>query len=219
MPQLPAHTETAEIRNGCRRNGVQIGTVDAVPPEFALHPFRMQPLSAFLPASAQSTAIRLLHASDLGLFHGYRSDVELAMYQGWSPMDLVASSKFIQEMASASTLLAGDWIQLGIADAESKALIGDVGLYLEPDESAAEIGFTVCRTAQGLGHATRAVQTCLSLIFSVTRVEHVRAVTDARNTNAVRVLERANFVRSAMQHSVFKDENCTEFVYVYRRTI
>jgi RimJ/RimL family protein N-acetyltransferase len=177
----------------------------------------MQPLSALLPASAQGTTVRLLHASDLQQFHDYRSDVELAMYQGWSPIDLVAADNFIKEMAFVAALIPGDWIQLGIADSESNVLIGDVGLYLEQNESAAEIGFTVCRAAQGHGHATRAVGTCLALIFLTTRVEHVRAVTDARNVNSIRVLERANFVRYATQQSVFKGEECTEFVYVHRR--
>ncbi len=132
-------------------------------------------------------------------------------------MDLVATSHFITQMAGASALIPGDWIQLGIADAASNQLIGDVGLYLEPDASAAEIGFTVCRAAQGLGHAARAVRTCLSLIFLTTHARHVRAVTDARNMNSIRVLERAHFVRSATQQSLFKGEACTEFVYAYHR--
>ncbi len=178
---------------------------------------KIQPLPTLLPASFLSTTVRLLHDSDLHRFHDYRSDVELALYQSWSPMDLVATSHFIKQVAGVSALIPGDWIQLGIADAASNHLIGDVGLYLEPDASAAEIGFTVCRAAQGLGHAARAVRTCLSLIFLTTRAQQVRAVTDARNTSSIGVLERTDFVRSATQQSAFKGETCTEFVYAYHR--
>ena len=179
----------------------------------------MQSLSTYLPAITQGTVIRSLSTPDIPYFHAYRSDAKLALYQGWSPMDLAAAGDFIAEMSTISELRRGHWIQLGIADAMSNVLIGDVGIFLEANESAAEIGFTLCHAAQGFGHATRAVQTCLSLIFSTTQSEWVRAVTDARNLSSIRLLERANFVKSATQESVFKGEVCTELVYVYDRPL
>jgi len=45
----------------------------------------------------------------------------------------------------------------------------------------------------------------------------VRAVTDARNVEAIGVLERVGFQRSRAHQAVFKGEPCTEFVYVYNR--
>jgi RimJ/RimL family protein N-acetyltransferase len=132
-------------------------------------------------------------------------------------MSQEAAQEFLIEMAAISTLRPGDWTQLGIAEFESNALIGDVGLYLDSNESAAEIGFTLCRGAQGLGHATRAIQACLSLVFSTTRADHVRAVTDTRNLKSIRTLQRARFVKLAEQESEFKGEICSEFVYVCRR--
>ncbi len=178
----------------------------------------MHSLLTLLPGHAEGTTIRRLQASDLERFHAYRSDAGLAKYQGWSPMSLEVASGFINEMESVSELRRGKWVQLGVVDSQSNALIGDLGLYLEHDESAAEVGFTVCRMAQGLGHATRAVRFSLSLVFQTTAAEHVRAVTDSRNISSIRVLERANFRRSATQQALFKGEPCTEFVYVCRRT-
>jgi RimJ/RimL family protein N-acetyltransferase len=177
----------------------------------------MHSLIAHLPACTQGTTVRLLQASDLERFHAYRSDAVLARYQGWTPMNLDDAQKFLHEMAAISALRHGGWIQLGIAETTSNALIGDVGLYLETDESTAEIGFTLCQHAQGHGHAKRAIESCLLLVFGITCADHVRAVTDTRNTNSIRTLERANFVKVAEQQSDFKGEQCSEFVYVYRR--
>jgi [ribosomal protein S5]-alanine N-acetyltransferase len=177
----------------------------------------MQALGALLPAVLQGTAVRLLQESDVERFHAYRSDAGLATYQGWSPMSVRGAQRFIEEMASVSELRCADWVQLGIADATTDALVGDVGLYLEPDGSTVEIGFTLHRDAQGRGHATRAVQASLSLVFAATAAKVVRAVTDARNAKSIRALERAGFARSHTQQTVFKGEPCTELVYVCNR--
>ena len=178
----------------------------------------MQPFASRLPFRLQETTLRPLVHADLDTFHAYRSDSVLAAFQGWSPMSVEATRKFIEEMSSVSALRAGDWIQLGIAEAGSNSLVGDVGIYLEEDETVAEIGFTLCRAAQGLGHATRALQASLALVFSTSAVEAVRAVTDVRNVRSVHLLERLNFERILIQEAVFKGEPCTESVYVYRRT-
>lgn len=178
----------------------------------------MHSLVALLPAAQGNTLIRTLGAADLVGFHAYRSDADLAKYQGWSPMSIADARVFIDEMARVSSLRPGDWVQLAIADSKSNEILGDVGLFLEPDQSAGEIGFTLCRSAQGQGHASRAVSLSLSLLFAASSVPVVRAVTDARNLDSVRVLERTGFVMSSVQHTVFKGEPCIELVYVCRRS-
>ena len=64
--------------------------------------------------------------------------------------------RFIEEMAAADHLVSGDWVQLAIADASSDVMLGDVGLYVDPPQQEAEVGFALSRAAQGVGHATRA---------------------------------------------------------------
>ena len=177
----------------------------------------MHSLKALLPAVQHNTVIRALRAADLARFHDYRSDADLARYQGWSPMSLEAARAFIDEMASTSALQRGNWVQLAIADPISDEILGDVGLYLEHDQSASEIGFTLCRAAQGKGHATRAVSLSLSILFAASSVPFVQAVTDARNLSSVRVLERTGFTHTSVRQTVFKGEPCTELIYVCRR--
>jgi len=178
----------------------------------------MQPLLALLPVAKDNTLVRTMQSADWEGFHSYRCDDELARYQGWSPMMPKDSQAFVQEMSAAPALRPGSWIQLTIADATSNRILGDVGLYLEPDESAAEIGFTLSRAAQGKGHAVRAVGLSLSLVFAASSVPFVRAVTDSRNASSIRVLEQTKFTKSSTQRAMFKGEECTELVYVFRRT-
>jgi RimJ/RimL family protein N-acetyltransferase len=174
-------------------------------------------LDRLLPIARDGTVLRRLRPDDVSRFHAYRSDAVLATYQGWSVMSAADARTFVERMAAEATLPRGDWVQLAIADADDDLLQGDVGVHVDADGRAAEIGFTVCRQAQGRGHALRAVQSALGVVFAATAVECVRAVTDARNARSVRLLERAGFAREAERQAFFKGEHCTELVYVRRR--
>ncbi len=169
------------------------------------------------PVQSDCTRVRRFRALDLLRFIAYRSDAELAWYQSWLAMTDSEAHTFVEEMASITGLLAGEWIQLAIADASTDELIGDLGLFLSADESEAEVGFTLCHAAQGRGHATRALTLALSLFFDRPTMQRVRGVTDARNVGSIRVLERARFIKVAEQAAVFKGEQCREFVYECRR--
>lgn len=170
-----------------------------------------------LPRPAGTTTLRRLTEPDLPAFHAYRSDAELARFQGWSPMSQPEALAFIREVAGVQALELGGWIQLAIADATTDALLGDLGLFVDATQQAAEVGFTLSRGAQGAGHATRAVRAAVALLFEITPVAQVRAVTDARNRPSIGVLERAGFRKSHEQQAVFKGESCLEFVYLLRR--
>ncbi len=110
---------------------------------------RMHRLGSLLPVATEGTVLRRFQKSDLERFHAYRSDPQLAIYQGWSPMSLQEAKQFVEDMTNVDGLRAGDWIQLAIAEASSSSLIGDIGLFLEADGSTAEVGFTLCREAHG----------------------------------------------------------------------
>ena len=174
-------------------------------------------LDRLLPIACDGTVLRRFRGDDSSRFHAYRSDPALAAYQGWSVMSADEARGFVARMAAVTCLPRGDWVQLAIAETEADRLQGDVGIHVDADGRAAEIGFTLSREAQGRGLATRAVRLALALVFASTAVELVRAVTDARNAASIRLLERAGFTREAERQALFKGEHCTEFVYVCRR--
>ena len=170
-----------------------------------------------LPHETPRLRLRHLREADLQHFQTYRSDAELGRYQGWVPMDDSAALAFLKDMAGSAFCPPGAWCQLCIAELGDDGLIGDIGIHLQADGSAAEIGFTLARHAQGRGLALEAVQAAIDLVFAHTAAARVVGITDARNSASVRLLERAGMRRFTTLDAVFRDEACVEHHHVRHR--
>ncbi len=173
--------------------------------------------AVLLPQEFPGGRLRRMRPGDLAAFQAYRALPELGRYQGWSPMSDADALAFLTDVHRAPLFTPGHWIQLGIAEPETDALVGDIGLYLSDDGSAGEVGFTLQPAAQGRGLATLAVRQALRLLFSATRAAHVVGITDARNLPSVRLLERMGFEFVESRHVVFRGAPCTERVYALAR--
>jgi RimJ/RimL family protein N-acetyltransferase len=170
-----------------------------------------------LPRFGSSVVLRRLSVTDLVAFQAYRSDAELGRYQGWSAMPDSEALEFLAEMNAAPLFRPGEWAQIGIAEPQSPALIGDIGLYLSEDSRHAEIGFTLARHAQRRGLATAAIRDALQLIFAFTAVERVVGVTDARNHASIALLERVGMRKVEERTVEFRGEKCIEYAYAIHR--
>jgi len=170
-----------------------------------------------LPRPGNGFMLRRLTRDDLPEFQSYRHDPELGLYQGWSAMSDQDATKFLSEMNTTPLLNPGNWTQIGIADPNTRRLIGDIGVFLDQDGNFAEVGFTLARHAQGRGVATAAVREAINLIFSTTNVDRVVGITDARNTASLRLLERVGMLRTKITNAIFRGEQCTEYVYALLR--
>ena len=172
-----------------------------------------------LPHDTPRLRLRRLAAQDLAPFQAYRSDAELGRYQSWLPLADSAALSFLQQMADSSFCPRGAWFQLGIAqrDRDRDTLIGDIGIHLQADASAAEIGFTLARSAQGCGLGLEAVAAAVELVFAHTPAARVMGITDARNNASVRLLERAGLRRFATLDAVFRGQACVEHHHVRHR--
>src|SRR4051812_37183224 len=99
-----------------------------------------------LPRLGTRVGLRRLRPDDLSTFQDYRADPEVGRFQGWSPMPLGAARAFLAGMNQAPFGVAGEWLQLGIAERETDRLIGDIGFCLcGPGNQHAELGFSVAR--------------------------------------------------------------------------
>ncbi|WP_128003665.1 GNAT family N-acetyltransferase [Piscinibacter defluvii] len=170
-----------------------------------------------LPREFLGGRLRRMHLHDLAAFQAYRSLPELGRYQGWSPMSDTEALEFLDDVHRAPLFMPGHWVQLGIAEPESDALIGDIGLYLSEDGAAGEVGFTLQPASQGRGVATHAVREALQLFFSATGVARVLGITDERNIPSIKLLERVGFKFIESRQVVFRGEPCTERVYALPR--
>lgn len=171
-----------------------------------------------LPREFPGGRLRRLHSRDREAFQAYRSIPELGRYQGWSPLTDAEALAFLDEMNRAPLFTPGQWVQLGIAEPESDALVGDIGLYLSEDGATGEIGFTLQPSAQGRGVARFAVREALRLFFATTGVTRVLGITDERNLPSISLLERLGFACIESRQVVFRGEPCTERVYTLPRS-
>ena len=170
-----------------------------------------------LPRPAGPVVLRRLAPSDLAAFQAYRQDAGLARYQGWVATPDHEACGFLAHMHGARLLQPGVWCQIGIADADTDALIGDMGLLLSSDATQAEVGFTLRRESHGRGLATAAVREAIALVFEHTPARRVIGAVDARNTPSMRLLERVGMQQMETRAIESLGEACTEVVYAIER--
>ena len=166
-----------------------------------------------LPWRATRVTLRRLRPDDLAEFQAYRGDPEVGRYQGWEPMTDADARAFIAEMAAAPCPTLGGWVQIAIAEAESDALLGDIGLYVSASGEGAELGITLARAAQGRGLAEEAARALIAGLRSDTAVHRLIGITDVRNAPSARLLERLGMTLEAEEDAMFRGEPCREWRY------
>jgi len=107
--------------------------------------------------------LRPFQDSDLEPFVAYRSDPEVARYQGWDmPYSVDKAIEFISEMKLAQPTLQVKWYQLAIEQRQGGQLAGDCAFHAVADDARqAEVGLTLARPYQGKGMASKPSRACL----------------------------------------------------------
>jgi RimJ/RimL family protein N-acetyltransferase len=156
--------------------------------------------------------LRALRSSDLQPFLAYRSDPDVARFQGWAPMSPDQGAAFLAEMAAPTGWPEGEWLQLAIARSADDALVGDIGLWHEaPGE--VQLGFSLACEAQGRGWAQAALRPLSELLLGLPGARCLRAVSDSRNVASLRLLARLGFAEVRREATVVKGEACTDVVF------
>ena len=170
-----------------------------------------------LPRFTNVVALRRLALSDLAVFQAYRHDPVLAQYQDWTSKSDVEACAFLTKMSAVTLLQPGVWSQIGIADPENLALLGDIGVRLASDGRQAEIGFTLSRQSQGRGMGTAAVREAINLVFEHTNADRVLGIADARNHPSIRLLRRVGMLLVESRAAMFREQPCVEHIYAIAR--
>jgi len=165
----------------------------------------------------QRLIMRQFTDTDLEPFLTYRSDPEVARYQGWTePYTHVMADEFIQEMKTHQPGEPGKWFQWAIELRARGQLIGDCAFHMqERDTRQAEIGVTLSRAHQGRGYAQEAIQRLLKYLFDELGLHRVSANCDPENKPAWQILERMGFRREAhfVESLWFKGRYADEYWY------
>jgi len=137
--------------------------------------------------------LRRSRREDAERIASYRSDPEVARYQGWERTDPDGVRAEIEEMARRAPGEPG-WVQLSLVDRSTGDLVGDVGLSPAPGEpGVVKVGYTVAPEFQCRGYATEAVRALVDYAFEHLGASVVRIYADGDNVASHRVAEKAGF--------------------------
>jgi RimJ/RimL family protein N-acetyltransferase len=136
--------------------------------------------------------LRRFRPEDVDAFAAYRSDPEVARYQGWdAPYSREEAEAFVASLTGLGPGRPGTWFQFAVAPRAGAPLLGDCALRTSRrDPRRGELGFTFARAHQGRGYATEAAAAVLAYAFGTLGMARVEAVIDTRNRRAAHLLER-----------------------------
>ncbi len=139
--------------------------------------------------------LRSFEARDAQPFADYRSDPEVAKYQGWqAPYSLEQAQAVVAAMQAASPGEPGQWYQIAMERKAGGELVGDCAFQrLRDDPRQAEVGITLARPFQGHGYGQEALTCLLGYLFGELGLHRVRANCDPANQASARLLQRMNF--------------------------
>ena len=150
-------------------------------------------MNRWSPLTGARIVLRDLRPEDLDHLAAYRSDPLVAQFQGWTPPFTAKDAQSLYASVIGTPFDSpGTWYQLAVAERETDALLGDIGLhFLDADQ--VEIGFTLARKRQGQGWMREALTLALGHLFIVLGKHRIIATTDARNVAAHRLLSGLGF--------------------------
>ncbi len=169
-------------------------------------------------AQSGGTMLRRLQTSDQVRFWQTRQDPDLARYQGWSPISGAEAQVFLSDVGTAGLFDPDQWCQIGIAATRApQILLGDIGLFLNAERAEVELGITLSRDAQGRGHAQRAIDAVLHLVWTQSPALTVVGISDARNHASIQLMNRMGFTPLRSSAAMFQGQPCTETLHALRR--
>ena len=157
----------------------------------------MNPSPLFEVLSTDRLMLRPLAAEDRDTIFAYRSDPDVARYQGWKPPTLESVADFIREMQAVAPETPGAWLQVGLCLKEERRLIGDIGLHFLGDGAQMEIGYSLARAYWGYGYATEGLTAALNYCFIRLGKHRVTASVAPENQRSIALLERLGMRREA----------------------
>jgi len=147
------------------------------------------------PLDTERLLLRHFCDSDLEVFLAYRSDPEVARYQGWeAPYDPDIGRAFIDEMKNAVPGTPGKWFQAAIELKSSKTVLGDCAFHvMGNDLRQAFIGITPAHPSWGMGYGEEACRGLLNYLFKELNLHRVVAECDVENVTSFTLLKRLGF--------------------------
>jgi len=148
---------------------------------------------------SERLVLRSFIIEDAEVFSTYRSDPEVARYQGWdTPFTFEQATRFINEMSTKLPGVPGEWYQLAITLKKNERVIGDCAFKILQDSiQQAELGITLAARFQGNGFAYEALISLINYLFMQYDLHRVQANCDEENFHSYNLLNRLGFREEA----------------------
>lgn len=160
-------------------------------------------MGAFLPFRTERLELRSFGPADAEPFAAYRSDPDVARYQGWdAPYPLETAQRFVAVQSSFDGPVRGDWVQIAVT--LDGHLVGDVAVGLDADGLVATIGYSLATAAQGRGLAREAAGAVVDRLFDDLGVHRVEATLDPVNVASARLVEDLGFEYEGVARSAVR---------------
>lgn len=161
--------------------------------------------------------IRRFDEGDAAALCAYRSDPEVARYQGWTAFGEEEARAFIAELRASEPGQPGRWYQFAVALREAPGLIGDVGVKVREDgPEAADLGYTLATAHQGRGLASEMVRAAISLVRARWGVTRIVATIDDRNARSLALARRLGMQEIEAVPTIWRGEPCVDRVFELR---
>jgi predicted nuclease of restriction endonuclease-like (RecB) superfamily len=109
--------------------------------------------------------VRSMRMTDLPDFYFYRSNPEVAKYDGFERYNAEQANEFIIEQVENRFLQHGEWVQFGIENRETERLIGDCAVMLNENcNRMAEVEITISHKEQRKGYGKEALVSLLEFL-------------------------------------------------------
>jgi CubicO group peptidase (beta-lactamase class C family)/RimJ/RimL family protein N-acetyltransferase len=180
------------------------------------------PDERFEAITTERLTIRRFRPEDAVTLAAYRSDPEVARYQGWDPpFTEEQARRFVAGLEDAHPDTPGDGFQFAVVERESDTHVGDLAAFVDAeDPDLARVGFTIAPAYQRRGYAAEALTALLGYLLVDRGKRRVVADCDARNAASAALLARVGMRREAhhLQSGWWKGEWTDEYVYAVLAT-
>lgn len=157
-----------------------------------------------------------MRPDDSASLHARRNDPAIAALQNWAlPYPAERAESLIAEVAAMGGPQNDEWYMIGIADAATDELVGDLALHMSSQCRGAEIGYTLASEHWGNGYAVEAVAALVEYLFDTLGVTRISAMLHPDNVASAQVLERTGFLFEGHTRSSFwaNDEVSDDYIY------
>ena len=169
------------------------------------------------PLETTRLILRPFEDADDTVLSAYRSDPEVARYQGFeAPFSLEQAQKFIEEMKSILPGTPGEWYQIAMQLNSTGQVIGDCAFHvMSSNPKQAYIGITLARAYHHQGYAQEGIQRLLEYLFTGLNLHRVVGECDVENTASAQLMERLGMRREGhfIENGWYKGAWCSEYSY------